>query len=220
MRSWARDTFKKRLPKGYCLRPESARQILHAERFGYAIKRNLNHFLTIRFNAKPRLPLANPYDIFRTKIWANIRRRWNEWAKRRGIEKPFAAIAVFENPPTSIYGKRVYGPLHVHMMLEWPKRQLKRLLYFVRRAMAKYFVNFRPQQVHVRPVDFGPAFASYMAKGIDPPFADHFYITHKQQGPINHRRIIISHSLGTTARKAFRAAGGNPLPDRRKRFVL
>lgn len=219
MRPWAQNTFRKRLARGFCLRPESARQILHAERFAYALKRNLNVFLTINLKAIPRNRDEEAYDIFRTRIWANIRRRWNDWAKRTGIKRPFAAIAVFENPPNKVYGKRVHGPLHVHMLMEWPPRQMKRLLYFVHRAMAKYFVGFRPNHIHIRPVDYAQGFASYMAKGIDPPFADHFYVTHKPQGPISHRRIIITHSLGKAARKAFRANGGNPLPNRRRRWA-
>lgn len=215
MRPWAKKPFATRLPRGHCLRPESARQILHAERFAYALKRNLNVALTIVFNSPPCDPKTRAYDIFRTRIWANIRRQWNYWNKRTGRKKSFIAIAVFENPPNKQFGRRIFGPLHVHMILEWPERRFNLLGYYVRKTMRKYFVNFRPQHVHLQPVDYAAGFASYLAKGIDPPFADHFYVTHINQGPIYHRRIIISHSLGTTARNAFRAAGGNPLPNRR-----
>lgn len=61
--------------------------MLHAERFASALKRNLNVFLNITFNALPRDPGANYDDIFRTKIWANIRRRWNAHCKRHGIQR-------------------------------------------------------------------------------------------------------------------------------------
>lgn len=219
MRPWAKNPFKRQLGKGYCLRPESARQILHAERFAYALKRNLNVSLTIVFNARPKAIGLTYYDIFRTKIWANLRRRWNAAMARKGSQKPFAAICVFDNPPNKTYGKRHYGPLHAHLLLEWPESDWQRMLYFVRRMMAKYFVNFRPSQVTMHPVNYSLGFASYLAKGIDPPYAEHFYLTHVPQGPITHRRIIISRSLGLSARKRFRRAGGNPLPNRRKRFA-
>ncbi len=99
MRPWAHEAFKKRLPKRSCLRPESARSMLHAERFASALKRNLNVFLTINFNTQPRDPDSNYYDIFRTKIWANIRRRWKAHCKRQGIQRPFAAIASSRTRP-------------------------------------------------------------------------------------------------------------------------
>lgn len=44
---------------------------------------------------------------------------------------------------------------------------------------------------------------SYMAKGIDPPFAAHFYLDHASQGHVAHRRIIISRCLGHAARRYF-----------------
>ena len=217
MRPWAYEAFKKRLPKRSCLRPESARSMLHAERFASALKRNLNVFLTINFNTLPRDPESNYYDIFRPKIWANIRRRWNAHCKRQGIQRPFAAIAVFENPPNRREGPRHYGPKHVHALLEWPADQIERLLYFLRRALAKHFARFRPNQVHASEVATGRTrrTTSYMAKGIDPPFAAHFYLNHAPQGHVAHRRIIISRCLGHAARALFRKRGGDPLPNRR-----
>lgn len=218
MRSWAQNPFKKRLRKGYALIPESARNILHAERFAYALHRKLNVCMTITFNAQPRTKGVTHYDLFRKKIWANIRRRWNEHAARTGHTKQFVAIAVFENPPNRHYGKRHYGPLHVHMMLEWPENRMSQLEYFTRRMMSKHCVAYQAKHLHIRPVWYSKGFATYMAKGIDPTFADHFYIDHKPQGPIDHRRIIISTSLGKAARAKFKAEVGNPLPNRHKRW--
>lgn len=219
MYPWAKTAFKKHLKKGYCLRPESARAILHAERFSTAIKRDLNTLLTIRFNAKPRCRKSNYYDIFRLRIWATIYDRYKTMAVAKGSSQRLAAIAVFENPPNKWIGKRHYGPIHVHMMLEWPKNRHKQLEIYARRAMHKYFYGGKKDDVHVQDIPYSPGFASYMAKGIDPPYADHFYVTHKPQGPIKHRRIVVSRALGPAARKAFKAAGGNPLPNRRKHRI-
>lgn len=67
-------------------------------------------------------------------------------------------------------------------------------------------------------VRYGPRAAAYLAKGIDAPFAKHFHIDHAPQGPIAHRRMIISRSLGPTARKRAKAAGRDPLPKKRKGY--
>lgn len=220
MRPWAKNPYRKHARKGYCLRPESARSLLHAERFAYAQGRKFTFALTINFNAPVRgrrgKPTPSHYDIFRTKVWHNLCRQWNRLEAARGGAKKFMAIAVFENPPNRTYGRRHYGPLHVHMMLDWPKRKRAQLEFFIRRALRKHLAGFRPHHLNVIEIHFSQGFASYMAKGIDPPYADHFYITHHPQGPINHRRIIISRNLGPAARKKFKEAGGNPLPDRRR----
>lgn len=223
MRPWAQNPFKKRLRKGYCLRPESAESILHAERFAYALNRRFTFAITINFNAPVRKRRGKPtprhYDVFRKAIWHNLCRRWNRMQKATGSERKFAAIAVFENPPNKLLGKRHYGPLHVHMMLDWPEKRVKQLRYFLHRALSKHLVRFQPHHIFMRKVYRAQGFAAYMAKGIDPPYAEHFYVTHKPQGPINHRRIIVSRSLGEAARNKFKAAGGNPLPNRRTKFT-
>lgn len=220
MYHWAQHPYRKRLRKGYCLRPESARSILHAERFAYALGRKFTVAVTITMNAPVRQRRGKPtprhYDVFRTRVWHNLCRQWNRMEGARGGKKKFMAVAVFENPPSKTIGKRHYGPLHVHIMLDWPVKRLKQLHKFIQKAMSKSLVGFRSHHIDMREIYFAQGFASYMAKGIDPPFADHFYLTHRPQGPIPHRRIIISRILGPTARKRFKAAGGNPLPDRRK----
>jgi hypothetical protein len=215
MRGSAINPFIKRAKKRYCLRPESARAILHAERFATALRRPLNAFLTITFNAQPRHPTSTHYDIFRKRIWAPMYDRYKAMELAKGSSKRFAAMAVFENPPNRVYGKRHHGPLHVHMLFEWPESKLKKLEFHVSRALFKYYRGFKPTQIHLRQATYSPGLAKYLVKGIDPPFAEHFYVKTSNQGPIFHRRIIISRSLGHTARKAFKASGRNPLPDRR-----
>ena len=210
--------FMKRMRKGTCLRPESARAILHAERYAYAARRPLNVFITMKF---PKVSKSGdkPYDVFRKKFWENTRRRWNTMVKENRAFSPFDAIAVFENPPTSNkLGRRHHGPLHVHWMLRWPFRKCERLLFFLRRQFQREFGVAPPGSVRMQRVRYGPRAAAYLAKGIDAPFAKHFHIDHAPQGPIAHRRIIISRSLGPTARKRAKAAGKNPLPKKRKGY--
>ena len=215
MHKSAQNPFIKRLEKGRCLRPESARSILWAERFAYASRRPLNILITIKF---PKVSRSGdtPYDIFRKKFWANTQRRWKTIAKDAIKHSPFDAIAVFENPPTKSNQNRWHhGPLHVHWMLRWPYRKCARLNYFLRRTFQREFFVARPGAIRMERVRFSPALAAYMAKGIDPPFAENFHIAHRPQGPIGHRRIIISRSLGPAARKRAKKAGKNPLPKKR-----
>ena len=210
--------FMKRMRKGTCLRPESARAILHAERYAYAARRPLNVFITMKF---PKVSKSGdkPYDVFRKKFWENTRRRWNTMVKENRAFSPFDAIAAFENPPTSNkLGRRHHGPLHVHWMLRWPFRKCERLLFFLRRQFQREFGVAPLGSVRMQRVRYGPRAAAYLAKGIDAPFAKHFHIDHAPQGPIAHRRIIISRSLGPTARKRAKAAGKDPLPKKRKGY--
>jgi hypothetical protein len=206
------------LPKGTCLRPESARAILHAERHAYAARRPLNLFITIKFPSVSRSG-DKPYDIFRKKFWANTKRRWDTMVKGARKHSPFDAIAVFENPATfSTRKRRHYGPLHVHWMIRWPFKKCERLNYFLRRQFQREFFVAQPGSIRMGRVRYGPRAAAYLAKGIDPPYAKHFKVDHEPQGPIAHRRIIISQSLGPTARERAKQTGKNPLPKRRKGY--
>lgn len=210
--------FMKRLPKGTCLRPESALAILHAERHAYAARRPLNVFITIKFPAVSKSG-QSAYDIFRKKFWANTKRRWDTMVKGAKKYSPFDAVAVFENPAIkAVSGRRHHGPLHVHWMIRWPFRKCERLDYFLRRQYQREFYNAKPGSVRLGRVRHSPAAAAYIVKGIDPPFAKHYLIDHSPQGPINHRRIIISRSLGPAARKRAKQAGRDPLPKRRKAY--
>lgn len=210
--------FIKRMRKGTCLRPESARAILHAERYAYAARTPLNVFITIKFPPASRSG-EKPYHVFRKKFWGNTKRRWDTMVKGARKHSPFDAIAVFENPPTRSKSRlQHHGPLHVHWMLRWPFRKCKRLMYFLRRQYQREFFVAKPGSIRMGRVRYGPRAAAYLAKGIDPPFAKHFHIDHAPQGPIAHRRIIISRSLGPTARNHAKDAGKDPLPKKRKSY--
>lgn len=218
MHKWAQDQYIKRLKRGRCLRPESARSMLHAERYAYAASRPLNVLITIKLPKKSRFG-DRPYDIFRKKFWANTQRRWSTLVKDARTHSPFDAIAVFENPATiSEQNRWHYGPLHVHWMIRWPFSKCARLNYFLRRTFQREFTVATSSAIRIERVRHSPALARYMAKGIDPPFAKHFHLEHSPQGPIGHRRIIISRSLGPTARECARKAGKDPLPKKRKAY--
>lgn len=140
------------------------------------------------------------YDIFR-EIWDATRRRWNrEFGK--GGQNPFDAIAVFERKviKSRIGNTRHSGPEHVHWLLRWPKSDWKRLAYFIRRKMVAEVSGMIEKDVYLRRVDYQVGVAKYMAKGIDPPFARTFYLRYRAQGRIDHRRIIVSRSLGNAIR--------------------
>lgn len=213
-----REPYVKRLPKGTCLRPESALSMLHAERHAYAARRPLNTFITIKFTKASRSG-QGAYDVFRKKFWRNTQRRWNTIVKDARKYSPFDAIAVFEFPPTiSPTGKRHYGPFHVHWMIRWPFRMSERLNYFLRRQYQREFGVAPPGIIKIGRVRNSPAAIAYLAKGIDPPFAKKLHLSPKPQGPIDHRRIIISRSLGPSARKKKKEMGYDPLPKKRKSY--
>lgn len=141
------------------------------------------------------------YQIFR-EIWAMVRRRWNRNFSDGG-KKPFDAIAVFERKVVKSKSRstRHSGPEHVHWLLRWPKHDWDKLLYFIRRKMAKLVSGMIPRDVDIRRADYSVGVAKYMAKGIDPPYARTFYLRYRPQGFIDHIRIIVSRSLGGARRK-------------------
>lgn len=187
-----------RLPKQTCLRPESARALLHAERFARKALLPMNTAITIEFSSA-LASSAQPYALFR-KIWENTRRAWNYRKKQGKVQGSFDAIAVWERPPN--------GPIHVHWLLRWAPLDRDDLDKRIRRALKKLAPAMPSRCLMVQPAKSTSKFAKYMAKGIDAPYAAHFYLNHSPQGPIHHRRIIISHSLGPTARKIYQQTTG------------
>lgn len=187
-----------RLPKRECLRPESARSLLHAERFARKALSPLDTMITIEFSSALQGG-PGPYDIFRA-IWENTRRAWNYRVKQGKAQNTFDAAAVWENPSN--------GPIHVHCLLRWSPLDREDLDKRIRRALKKLAPNMPERCLKVQQATSTSKVAKYMAKGIDAPYADHFYLTHRPQGPIKHRRIIISRSLGPTARKVYQQKHG------------
>ncbi|CAM3222478.1 Replication protein [Sphingomonas antarctica] len=188
------------LPKGMCLRPESARSLLHAERFARKALSPMDTAITIEFSSA-LVGSVQPYELFR-KIWENTRRAWNYRVKQSKAQGSFDAIAVWENPPN--------GPIHVHWLLRWSPLDRDDLEKRIRRALKKLAPNMPNRCLMVQPAKTTSRIAKYMAKGIDAPYAGHFYLKQSPQGPIHHRRIIISRSLGPTGRKIYRKKNGLP----------
>lgn len=186
------------LPKGTCLRPESARSLLHAERFARKALSPMDTAITIEFSSA-LAGSVQPYELFR-KVWENTRRAWNYRVKQGLARGTFDAIAVWEQPPN--------GPIHVHWLLRWSPLDRDDLDKRIRRALTQLAPNMPARCLMVQPATTTSKIAKYMAKGIDAPYADHFYLKHLPQGPIHHRRIIISRSLGPTARKIYRQKTG------------
>lgn len=198
-----------RMVKRTCLRPESARSLLHAERFARRSLQPLNTAITIEFSSN-HIRGKSAYEVFQN-IWENTRRAWNYQNGKGRQLGSFDSIAVFENPPQSAYNGRVaHGPYHVHWLLRWPQEDLSKLERRIRRALKRINPMMPGRCLKVTPAYKSVGFVKYMAKGIDKPFAAHFYLKHRPQGPIDHRRIIISRSLGQSARKLFMANTGRP----------
>ena len=210
--------------KGEVLRPESARSLLWAERYARIKGRWLNTWITISFpsSASPRKGKSrkwkdaygnkrigpylyrtskDAYEIFR-EMWDAARRRWNRTFGNNG-QNPFDAMAVFERKvvKAKVGTTRHSGPIHVHWLLRWPKNDWDRLLYFIRRKLAKAVSGMIERDVHLKAADYQVGLAKYMSKGIDPPYARTFYLRYQPQGRIDHRRIKVSRSLGPSMRK-------------------
>lgn len=186
------------LPKRGCLRPESARSLLHAERFARKALSPLDTAITIEFSSA-LAKSKQPYELFRL-IWENTRRAWNYRVKQGAAQGTFDAIAVWERPPN--------GPIHVHWLLRWAPLDRDDLDKRIRRALKRLAPNMVTRCLKVQPATSTSRFAKYMAKGIDAPYANHFYLKHSPQGSIEHRRIIISRSLGPTARTVYKQKTG------------
>lgn len=228
MRRNAQNLFIRRSKRGYCIRPESARSLLHAERFARNAGLPLNVLVTIIFRkefyqVRSKKGTASKaksyYDIFRKHIWLNTRRRWNSIQAKRTRPEPFMAVAVFENPLQNQKATRKdFGPVHVHWLLRWDLGQINSLERFIWKQMQKNLLSYatskplKRMQKQIEPIcqknhlKVQEAYSSsgaarYMAKGIDKAFAEHFYIKHQPQGPIKHRRIITSISIGPSQRK-------------------
>lgn len=191
-----------RLPKSECIRPESARSLLHAERFARKALTPLDTMITIEFSTALAGSIQ-PYALFR-KVWENTRRAWNYRCKQGKVLGSFDAIAVWEMPAN--------GPLHIHWLLRWSPLDRNDLDKRIRRALEKLAPNLPTRCLMVQQATSTSQMAKYMTKGIDAPYAEHFYLKHVPQGFISHRRVIISRSLGPAARKIYlQKTGLSPL---------
>lgn len=186
------------LPKGECLRPESARALLHAERFARKALSPLDTAITIEFSSA-LASSGQPYALFR-KIWQNTQRAWKYRVGQGLAHGTFDAMAVWEKP--------LGGPIHVHWLLRWSPLDRDDLDKRIRRTLKKLAPNMPSRCLLVQPATTTSKLAKYMAKGIDAPYANHFYLNHSPQGQINHRRIIIARSLGPAARKIYQQKTG------------
>ncbi len=216
MHAGAQQPFVGRQPKGNHIRPESARAVLHAERYARAQRRFLNLMVTVDLQKQP-VSGKTPYEIFRKHFWGNARARWNTLVKNGKAKGPFDSIAVFENPMIkSQRFTRSWGPYHVHWFIRWPTEHQEKFAFHLRSQFRKSFGSFSPSNIHLLKVDSPAGVAAYLVKGIDPTYAKHFHIWHTPQGKIDHRRIITSIPLGRASQKRYRSSGRDPLPRRSK----
>ena len=214
MRHHAIQPYVGRQAKGNHIRFESTVSILRAERFARAQRRYMNLMITIDLQKKPKAGMT-PYDIFRKRFWANTRARWNTLKAKGLVKGPFDAIAVFENPMTkSEKNTRFWGPYHVHWLVRWPVKHRDKFKRLLGVQYRKEFGFIHRRSINFLDIDASAGVAKYLAKGVDPIYAKHFHVNHKLQGRIDHRRIIVSRSLGPTARKDYKDSGKNPLSRR------
>ncbi len=144
-------------------------------------------------------------------IFREFRHKFRDWYNRRtkqifGFGRRPIYVGSFENPDS--------GSLHVNWAVHIPPALQ---IEFETKApgwLAKVQGPLGPYDFDMQPIDENSAkrLAKYILKGTDPAFTDHFYLRdlvdkHGPQGTVYGRRLVVSTSIGATAR---RTAGWQP----------
>lgn len=167
--------------------------ILHAFDFARFIDRPLNQFITIRFDN------ISPEEA--PKAFSAVRAKCSDWLQHKqrsmGLEvEPPYYVYSFENPANDT--------LHVHWVAHVPAQFeaefAEKLSQWITRSTK---VAPEGQDVCIDEVDpyTDKSLGKYILKGVDPHYADHFYIEASEQGPVFGRRATASRALQREARK-------------------
>lgn len=175
--------------------------ILHSARTAERIGRPLNFLVTINF-----WQLGGDADsIFRE--FADLREKWfARWSRtvpKRGYYKGEARNGV----PTYAYvHEATKGLPHTHWLLHIRPANIFEFRNKMERWLRKrYGVVALPEgAVDIKPVYNSEGAKLYLAKGLDPFYADAWGIRAEDTGRISHRRADTSRNLGPSIWKAFK----------------
>jgi len=177
---------------GYIPR-RSAENIFHAVRFAEYQQRPLNTFITVNLG-----DLGIPAEIA-SKEFAQIRgatrRRWN---RHRDKYDPslgkFDFVVAHENPGGDCP--------HAHWMAHVPKKYQTRFAAALEASLKRFIdVDDLGTALVIKPIETPGTLAKYILKGVDPYYAEYFYMDQAtDQGPVLGRRVATSRSLAKSAR--------------------
>jgi hypothetical protein len=172
--------------------PKQAARTFHAVRFANDNGRPLNLLISINFDILG-IASADATSFFQ-KLWARVG-RW--WAYQRQKERPFGPFDYYV-----IHEHPAGGARNAHVLLRAPNGGREELKTVVRSRLEKMTrLDCLGRAVHCLDVEKAGGVAKYTLKGIQPAFADHFFMKASDQGFIPGRRIAISRSIGHAARR-------------------
>lgn len=171
--------------------PKQAARAFHAVRFANDNGRPLNLLISINFDLLGVAP--GEATSFFQRVWSRVG-RW--WAYQRKKDRPLGSFdyyIVHEHPDG--------GARNVHVFVRAPDGGRDELESVVRRRLEKMTgLDCLGRAIHFLDVERAGGVAKYTLKGIQPAFADHFFMEASDQGFIAGRRIAISRSIGHAAR--------------------
>lgn len=171
--------------------PKQAARAFHAARFANDNGRSLNLLVSINFDLLGIAP--NNATPFFQKMWSRVGRWWAYQRKKDRPLGPFDYYVVHEHPEG--------GARNVHVLVRAPEGGRREFELVIRNRLEKLAgLDCLGRAIHFRDVVKAGGVVKYTLKGIQPAFADHFFMEASDQGFIPGRRIAISRSIGHAAR--------------------
>lgn len=165
--------------------------VLHAVRYANDNGRPLNLIATIDL-AGLGFSNDNAGPMFRN-MWCNLARWWRYQRKKGKEIGSFDGVAAHENPND----KR-----NVHWLIHAPNEFRPLIEKAIEKRLRKISkLDCVGDALHFQNAYTPGTLAKYMLKGVNPAFANHFYIEPSDQGIVVGRRVTVSRSLGRAERK-------------------
>ena len=171
--------------------PRQVARTFHAVRFANDNGLPLNLMVTIDFTS---LGVTDEQaGAFFQDTWSRFT-RWYAYQRSKGRAfGSFDAYAVHEHPPG--------GPRHVHWVMRVPAGARAEVERVIRQRVEKLTGSAcLGRAINFKNVPCAGGVAKYTLKGARPHFASLFYIRPSDQGTIVGRRVVVSRSIGFTAR--------------------
>ncbi len=173
-----------------------ASNMAHAVRVAEALGLPLNQLVTFNF-----AHTACPDELVSRQFQRLRDNHFGKWLARkgRGPVRPPAYIWSVENSG---------GCLNVHWLVHIPQGRVGDF----RAQLSSWLAAVTGEvncatAIHVRHAPTPQGAVKYMSKGIDPIYAQYFYIRHIPQGRVHGKRAGISKSLGPTVRRRLQEIG-------------
>lgn len=176
---------------------KTAGKVFNAWDFAEALERPINYFCVIH--------LKDPFSQSANTAFAKIRRLFGDWLRgksnKHDVKYHPTYVYTFENPNNNIH---VNWCLHIAPELEI--EFLEKLPVWITKTQGLPLDT----TIYTSKIEYGidsyKAVANYILKGVDPEFAEHFFLDQLQkqkgaQGAVFGKRAGFSQSIGTTAQR-------------------